>query len=126
MSHFATIQTQIRDMDALRDACAELGLTLLQNSEARGYSANRQHGDYVIKLKGPYDIALNKQPDGNYGLTTDWWDGHVEKEVGKDFGKLLQLYGVHKTLREARLKGYTVGRQALKDGAIKLTIGGVS
>ena len=40
-------------------------------------------------LKGPYDIALNKQPDGSYGLTTDWWDGHVEKEVGKDYGVAL-------------------------------------
>ena len=26
MSHFTTIQTQIRDLDALNDACVELGL----------------------------------------------------------------------------------------------------
>ena len=37
MSHFTSIQTQIKDIEALRLACQELGLTLLQNAEARGY-----------------------------------------------------------------------------------------
>jgi hypothetical protein len=125
MSHFATVQTQVKDIQALKDACAELGLTLVQNAEARGYGANRHRGEHVIKLKGPYDIALNRQPDGTYGLTTDWWDGHVEKEVGANYGKLLQLYGVHKAQVEARKKGYTTRRTHLADGSIKLTIGGV-
>ncbi len=125
MSHFTTIQTQIRDIAALREACRELGVELIENAEARGYGTNKHRGEYVIALKGPYDIALNRQPDGTYGLTTDWWDGHVEKEVGKDYGKLLQLYGVHKAMREARQRGYSVQRAALNDGSVKLTIGGM-
>lgn len=125
MSHFTTIETQIRDIEALKVACNELGVSVIENAEARGYSKNRQHGDYVIRLKGPYDIAVDKQADGTYGLITDWYDGHVEKEVGKDFGKLLQLYGVYKATAEARKKGYMVNRQALKDGSIKLCIGGI-
>src|SRR5687767_10764483 len=95
MSHFTTIKTQIKDIEALRSACKEMGLTVLEKTEARGFAQQTKRGDYVIQLKGPYDIALNKQPDGSFGLTTDWWDGHVEKEVGPNFGKLLQLYGVH-------------------------------
>ena len=125
MSHFTTIETQIRDVSALRDACRELGVELIENAEARGYGSSKQHGDFVIRLRGPYDIAVNRQPDGTYGLTTDWWDGHVEKEVGTNYGRLLQLYGVHKTRIEAQKKGYTVRRQTLGDGAIKLTIGGL-
>lgn len=125
MSHFATIQTQIRDTEALRAACAELGVELLRNTNARGYGSNSQKGDFVIRLTGPYDIALNRQQDGTYGLTCDWWDGHVEKEVGANYGRLLQLYGVHKARIEAQKKGYTVRRQTLGDGAIKLVIGGV-
>ena len=125
MSHFATIQTQIKDIVALKAACNELGVSVLENNEARGYSVNSQHGDYVIRLKGPYDIAANKQQDGTYGLTTDWWDGHVEKEVGKDFGKLIQLYGVYKATAEARRKGHVVQRRAMANGSIKLCIGGV-
>lgn len=122
MSHFTEIKTQIRDIEALRSACQELGLALLQNAEARGYYENKTRGDYVIGLKGPYDIALNRQPDGSYGLTADLWNGHVEQEVGPGYGKLLQLYGVHKTMREARKKGHMVSRSQQRDGAIKLSI----
>ena len=123
MSHFVTIKTQIKDIQALQDACAEMGLLVLQNTAARGYEGNRHRGEYVIALKGPYDVALNRLSDGTFGLTADWWDGHVEKEVGKDYGKLLQLYGVHKAMREARQRGYSVRRSALHDGSIKLSIG---
>ena len=125
MSHFTTIQCQIKDIAALRDACQELGLELIENADARGYGTNRRTGDFVIKLKGPYDIALNRQPDGAYGLTTDWWEGHVEREVGGNFGRLLQLYGVYKATREARRKGYMVQRKQQPDGAIRLVIGGI-
>jgi len=125
MSHFTTIKTQIKDIKALRSACEELGLTLVPNAKARGYLDNKIKGDYVIKLKGPYDIALNQQPDGSFGFTADLWDDCVENETGKDYGKLIQLYGVHKTLLEARKKGHLVKRSQQKDGSIKLVIAGV-
>ena len=126
MSHFTSIETQIRDVSALRAACSELGLTIESNAQARGYSSNKIKGDLVIRLKGPYDIAVNRQQDGTFGLTCDWWDGHVEREVGANFGRLLQLYGIHKAQAEARRKGYTTRRQTLGDGSIKLVIGGVA
>ena len=122
MSHFTEIKTQIKDIEALRLAVQEMGLTLLQNAEARGYYENRTKGDYVIPLKGPYDIALNKQPDGTYGLTADFWNGHVEQEVGQGYGKLLQLYGVHKATLEARKKGLSVLRRQQQNGSIKLVL----
>ena len=124
MSHFTTIETQIKDIEALKAACAEMGLAVMQNGQARGYDGKTHNGEYVIKLKGPFDIALNRQANGTFQLVTDWWDEHVEKEVGKNFGRLLQLYGVHKATTEARRKGYSVSRGILKDGAIKLCIGG--
>lgn len=125
MSHFTEIQSQIRDLEALNDACRELGLELAWTGTARGYAEQTRTGDAIIKLKGPYDIALNLQPDGTYALTTDWWNGYVEKEVGAYYSKLFQLYGVHKAQREARRKGYLTTRKTLPNGAIKLTIGGV-
>ena len=70
-------------------------------------------------------MALHRQTDGTYGLSTDWWDGHVEKEVGSNYGRLLQLYAVHKTAREARKRGLSVQRALRTDGSIKLTIGGL-
>ena len=125
MSHFTTITTEIRDIEALRAACGELGLTVLNNAEARGYGGVTQHGEHVIQLKGPYDIALHRQSNGAYRLSCDWWDGHVEREVGPRCGRLLQLYAVHKTIREARRKGLTEQRVPLTNGAIKLTLGGL-
>ena len=122
MSHFTTIKTQIKDVEALRSAVNELGLQLLANTDARGYISNKTKGDHVIRLKGPYDIAVNQQPDGTYGLTTDWWDGHVAKEVGSNFGRLLQLYGVHKASMEARKKGWSVLRNPQPNGSIKLIL----
>ena len=123
MSHFVSIETQVRDVAALEDACAELGLELLHDSEARGYANQTRHGDLVVRLKGPYDIAANRsEEDDSYQLTTDWWGGHVEKEVGPNYGRLLQLYGVHKTMREASRKRLRVTRRQETDGSIRLTL----
>ena len=125
MSHFTTIQTQIRDVDALEAACAELGVELLRDAQARGYSTQHTPGELVIRLKGPYDIAANRatgQEGEAYTLTTDWWNGHVEKEVGPNYGRLLQLYGVHKTLQEASRKRLRVTRHNETDGSIRLCL----
>ena len=128
MSHFTTVQTQIRDLDALHDACAELGLSLHQNADCRGYAGITRQAPHVIRLKGPYDIAVEpaKENQGTYGLTTDWWDGHVAREVGEGYGRLLQSYGVHKTMREARLRGLRSTRRVESDGSILLTLEGGS
>jgi hypothetical protein len=122
MSHFTTIKTQIKDIEALKSACAELNLPVLEKAQARGYYENKTRGDFVIKLKGPYDIAVQKQADGTFGLTSDLWNGHVEEEVGPNYGKLLQLYAVHKAMREARKKGHLVTRNNKPTGEIKLVI----
>ena len=128
MSHFTTIQTQVRDLDALATACSELGLSLAANAKCRGYATNSRMAPCVIKLKGPYDIAVEpaKANDGSYSLTTDWFDGHVAKEVGSGYGRLLQSYGVHKTMREAALRGMRTTRRQEADGSILLTLEGGS
>jgi hypothetical protein len=122
VSHFTTIKTEIKDIEALRCAVEELGLRLETKTEARGYAGNKLPGEHVIRLKGPYDVAINRQENGSYGLTCDWWNGHAAREVGEKFGKLLQLYGVHKASREARRKGHLVQRRAQPNGSIKLII----
>lgn len=124
MSHFTTIHTEIKDLEALREACRELALPIEDQAEARGYAQAKLKGDHVIRLKGPYDIAVNREGNHNYTLTTDWWQGHVEKEVGANFGRLVQLYAVHKASREARKRGHRVTRRRETNGAIRLVIQG--
>jgi hypothetical protein len=126
MSHFVAIKTSVRDVNALRKACEELGLELLEKGTARGFASNTLKAEYVIRLKGPYDVAVNMDKEsGSYGFTTDWWGGHVEKEVGAGYAKLLQLYAIHKTQIEARKKGLSCRRQLLGDGSVKIMIGGL-
>jgi hypothetical protein len=126
MSHFTTIQTQIRDLDALAEACREMTLGFLPNANCRGYAGIIRQAPYVIRLKGPYDIAVEPavENDGTYALTTDWWDGHVANEVGENYGRLLQSYGVNKTVREAQLRGLRTTRKIESDGSILLTLEG--
>ncbi|MCB1132171.1 MAG: DUF1257 domain-containing protein [Verrucomicrobiae bacterium] len=128
MSHFTTIQTQIKDLDALRDAASELGLEFLTNARCRGYAGVTRLAEHVIKLKGPYDIAVDPSPenDGSYQLTADQWDGHVAREVGVGYGRLLQSYGVHKTIKEAAARGLRSTRRVESDGSILLTLEGGS
>ena len=122
MSHFTDIDIEIRDIEALKAACAELGLPVEQGGMARGYAENLRRGEYVIRLKGPYDIAVDKQHDGRWTLTADLWQGHVEREVGVKFGRLRQFYGVHRTLREAQRLGLKARRSMLQDGTVRLAL----
>ena len=122
MSHFTSIDVEIRDIEALKSACKELGLAVEKNAEARGFSSNRRKGEYVIRLNGPYDLALNSRKDGSFQVETDLWGGHVEKELGPRMGKLKQYYAVHKTTREARRKGCTVSRRNMPDRSIRLQV----
>ena len=131
MSHFTTIQTQVRDLEALNDACVEPGLELRADTPCRGYAGVNRTAYRTIVLKGPYDIAVDPvenegNEDGTYSLTTDWWDGHVAREVGVGYGRLLQSYGIHKTTREARSRGLRVRRQQEHDGSVLLTLEGGS
>ena len=124
MSHFTTIETRIADLDALRAACAELGLETADNAIARGFGSQRRTGRLVVKLKGPYDVAVNPAKEGGYMLETDLWQGHVERELGPGLGRLKQLYAVHKASAEARKRGLRVRRSVLPDGRIRLNVTG--
>jgi len=124
MSHFTTIQTEVRDLEALNDACVEMGLQLLKDIPCRGYAGSQRKADHVIQLNGPYDIAVDPQEGGRYGFTTDWWAGHVEHEVGPGYGRLLQTYGIHKTMRTARTRGLRTTRSLQADGSVLLTLQG--
>jgi len=124
MSHFTTIKTEIRDLLALIDACAELGVRLAPETPCRGYAGATREAHRTIVLKGPYDIAVDPNDNGTYGLTTDWWGGHVAKEVGIGYGRLLQAYGVHKTFREAKLRGLRATRTAEANGCILVVLEG--
>ncbi len=124
MSHFTDITLEMKDERSLKAACAELGLAVESNAIARDYSGRTKSGDLVIRCPGEYDIAVNRAADGKFALTTDWYRGTVEQAVGKNYARLVQLYGVHKATIAAKQRGLQVKRIAKQDGGIRLAITG--
>jgi hypothetical protein len=107
MSHFSKIQVEITDLEALRAAVARMGFEVIENAECRYYYGTQQK-EIVIKLPGKYDAALEKDPEGKYMLTADFYGGHVEKYIGEKGAFLLQLYTVEKAKIEGRKRGFAV------------------
>lgn len=106
MSHFSKIKAKITDEEALRAATTKMGLNLIRNGNARYYSGT-QHADLVIKLRGRYDVALNRNADG-YEMQADLYSGNVEKEIGPNAGLLMQRYAAEKTRIEAFKRALSV------------------
>lgn len=120
MSHFTTIKTEIRDIEAMRAAVARMGFELKKDAECR-YFYGTEKKDYVLVLPGKYDAALEKQDNGSYLLTADFFKGYVLNCIGENGNKLLQAYAVEKAKLEARKRGFSVTER--KEGeSLLLTI----
>lgn len=124
MSHFTTLDLEIKSIEALRRACDSLKLSLVEKGVARGYGGRTMPGEYVIHLNGPYDIALNKRKDGVYAVTADWWGGHVAKAVGPACGLLKQAYGASAATLAARRLGMSAVTAKTPNGNLVVTITG--
>ena len=122
MSHIVTIQTEIRDVQALRSACQRLELPAPVHETARLFQ--KQKTSYCVRL-----------PDWLYPVVCDTARGQVHYDnfggrwgEQKEFNRFLQGYAAEKATLEARRQGYSVTEQRLKDGSIKLqvVIGGIA
>jgi hypothetical protein len=139
MSHTTTLKPDIRDLNAVRAAVAELvkagaKISLLTNTEPRMYYSN-QHGkcDLVMRLDDKrYDVGLQKQKDGTYAMVYDAWAGEVSSVLGDNrakgpvsqVAKFVQTYTKHAAINAAVAKGYTVSGCTVHPttGKVNLTI----
>ena len=123
MSHITTIKTEIRDLDALKGACAECGVAFIEGQTTYQWFGESV-GDYplpegvtkeqlgkcshAIRVPGvAYEIGVVQKPNGHWTLAYDFWgpgEGLLQK-FGDGCRHLLLLYAVHKTVREDRKKG---------------------
>jgi hypothetical protein len=116
MSHIVTIETEVRDVGALRTACRRLGLTepalettRLFSGEARGYCVRLPDWRYPVVC----DVESGRVQFDNF-------DGRWGEQCELD--RLMQAYAVEKTRLAVRRAGHSVTEQSLADGSIKLTI----
>jgi hypothetical protein len=129
LSHLVEIKCEIRDLDALSLACRDLHKQLVrapmgQKVQGRTYGGTMVDCDAYVKLDGPYDVILTREPKGTYKMQTDFWAGSVAKEIGENGKRLVQMYGVNKAEMSARRLGHAVTRQITKTGAINVLISG--
>ncbi len=116
MSHIVTINTEIRDADALRLACRRLDLSAPVHRTAKLFTTDAT--GYCVQL-----------PDWRYPVVCDVDDGalHYDNYAGRwghqrELDGLMQSYAIEKTKLESRQQGHTVVEQSLNDGSVKLTI----
>ena len=116
MSHIVTIETEVRDQQALGAACRRLKLSEPVLQTVQLFSG--QATGYCVQL-----------PDWRYPVVCDLSAGRIAYDhfqgrwgVQRHLDALMQSYAVEKSMLEARLRGHTVTEQPLADGSIRLSI----
>ena len=116
MSHIVTIQTEVRDANAVRAACQRLQLPQPTSGTHKMYSG--QITGLAVQLpKWLYPLVC--QVDTGE-LKFDLYNGRWGDP--KNLDAFLQAYAVERAKIEARRKGHAVTEQALADGSIKLIV----
>ncbi|GAB4216402.1 MAG: DUF1257 domain-containing protein [Synechococcales cyanobacterium] len=121
MSHFSTIQVEIKDADILHETLLELGHTVDVNGWVRGYLWQKIRADFVIKRKNGFDIGFRRVHD-HYELITDVWGTGIEPT--SFLNTVVQKYAHKKLLHTLRQQGATVeGEEVMADGTIRVIVG---
>jgi len=119
MSHYTQIKCSltIGDLDFIKEACKELGLTFRIGGKVRFfYNHDQKTADYVISIPGSnYDVGLKADKKGNFELIYDKFDGSVERILGKDCHRLIQSTVYHKICKHAKLNGRFVAKRRVGD-----------
>ncbi|WP_238381213.1 DUF1257 domain-containing protein [Mariniblastus fucicola] len=110
------IETQIRDINAVRHACRRLrleppnhGTFELYNSTETGWGVRFRDWKYPVVCKVESGEVAYDNYEGRWGDPNR-------------LGEFFQSYAVEKAAIEARLQGYSSTEQLLEDGSIKLII----
>lgn len=115
MSHIATIDIQIKNLEALAEACHDMDATITHNTTVTIYETSVT--GTAIQFPGwrfPVVLRGSELIYDNYGGR--WGDGAQLK-------RLRQLYTVKATIRAARRMGRCVIAQEERTGRIRLTLG---
>lgn len=142
MSHVATIDLHITDLESLAKACPELGLEFCESKSTykwfgksvgdyplpAGFKASDlgkcEHAIRVTGNKKAYEVGICKQRDGKHGYTLLWdfWRGGygLKDKIGLEAGLLKQAYAAQVACKQLRKQGLrvTVNKQA--NGTMKI------
>jgi hypothetical protein len=150
MSHVCAIKTVLKDMEAVKATCKELGLEFKENQQTYKWWGSSV-GDYkvpagftaadlgkcthAIGIPGStWEVGVVKarNPDGTpaqgYTLMFDFFGTQGRPILaalgGETAGKFVQSYTLNKAAMDARKKGLFTKRVPGKNGAIQLHVTG--
>lgn len=110
MSHFTTVETQIKNLVILKEVLKELGYAIKENcTHVRGYQGQLTDAELVIDTKTSFDIGVVKTAKG-YSFIGDWDMLQVRAGIEKE--ELLKAvnkkYAYKTVMTELKKKGYQV------------------
>jgi len=124
MSHISKVQMRIDDLDALADAAEALGLELRRDQKQWKYYAGKKSKCHaaIVDASNPaaYEVGV-VAVDGQYELAHDDYAGGMGMvaKTGRACKRLLVEYGVAKTKRLARAKGWRYREERRENGEVK-------
>lgn len=143
MSHIATVELEVKDLDCLAKAARRLGLELRLGQQTyrwfgesvgncplpSGFTVEElgkcQH---ALSIPGSeaYEIGVVQRRDGRPGfsLVWDFYEGGygLESLVGAQCAKLKQAYAAEVSIKQARMQGFQVREELRSDGSLRLTL----
>ena len=132
MSHIAKIELEINDLEALKEACRNLGFEFKENQKTYAW-----YGTWVGRFEMPegiteeqlgkcdhaiaipdctYEVGIVQRGNKYLLLWDSWRTGGLVKRLGKNAGILKQGYTVARIEREAKRKGYRVTHRKMAVG----------
>lgn len=144
MSHVSEISIEIKDLNALEEACKDLGLELARGQKTYKWFG-RSVGDYptpagvktsdlgkcdhAIRIPGnktSYEIGVvrSKVDAKAYNLLWDFWAGGygMQEKVGKDATKLIDHYGAQVAKKQLKRQGYRINQTIGQQGQVVLEV----
>jgi Protein of unknown function (DUF1257) len=125
MSHFSTIQTELRDRDALLAALGDLGFPAQEGQQpVRGFRGQVVTAELAVNSPQGGDFGFRLNPtSGSYELVTDLdlWKQSVPVE--RFLARLTQRYALHAILAASAAEGFQLSEQSQNlDGSIELVV----
>lgn len=134
MSHVATVDVEIKNLDWLAKACRKIGLEFVRG-QTEFFAYRDRDCDHAIRVPGQqeilkkaraYEVGLTARTDGRPGwqLSYDLFLGGrgMQAFVGDKCSKLVQAYTTVAARETAMRQGMRVSEQMLADGSIRLVL----
>lgn len=144
MSHVSEIEVEIKDLSALKAACEDLGLELIEGQKTYKWFG-RSVGDYPLptgvknsdlgkcehairipKNSQAYEIGVvrSKTNPKAYNLLWDFWQGGfgMRDKVGDGATKLIDHYGANVAKKQLKRQGYRISQSIGEQGQVILEV----